>query len=659
MNNTIKELENKIKLYSDQYYQGESEISDIEFDNLIDQLRELDPNNGILSKTGWGYNPVEYGKPVPHLFKLQGLDKVKCEKSTIINYDYVTPKYDGASVEVIYKNNKFYQAISRGNGTEGFDVTNKLKYIVPNNLYIDDTTNNKSPVDEIFRYTSNEMISISGEFIMDKIIKNKEQYCKAPSARNLATGFLNRKKFNKDECKDYSFIPYRLNGIVVNSDDELNYEHFESLCYNHYKSEIIEYLHNHFVDNGEDCYDYFPTIEKEYISDFEGFFQSTNVEEYFECDGIVVGTDKLDYKIKDNKIYFKYNDIALKVTKDTAEVEVDKITWQLSRTGLLVPVVEIKNPVFLQGATISRVTAFNAKYVKDNRIDKGAILKISRSGDVIPTILEVIKPCDTFETNLACPVCNQKAEWHSVNLVCKNENCKNKSYSDIYRWIELIGAEKGASENIINAIIEYGKLTCISDIYNIMEYNYNWDKLLKDVPCFGKSSIELTKKVWSNLFREIEVHEFLSALNIAGIGLKTAEVLAKECDIYNKVKDVFGKAKLDDITNANGIGESVKSILIKNHNYIRSVFMVCKVIDIKKKEESKDLIKVTLTGKLENYGRNELLEKFKDKIIETSINECDYLVTNTPDSGSSKNVKAQKLGKQIITENKLLEMLGE
>ena len=175
---SIDKLVTRIKEEAQNYYDGNQNISDAEFDQLVDQLRELDPNNSLLLSVGWGYDTSKNtNTKYPHLSSLNGLPKVKTTDTKLFLDDpkYIrSAKLDGGSVELQYKSGILMRALTRGDGINGVDCTNIVKYAqgVPNTLSL--------------KYTGN----IVGEFILS--LNDAEGYVELGNQRNIPNGFLKR-----------------------------------------------------------------------------------------------------------------------------------------------------------------------------------------------------------------------------------------------------------------------------------------------------------------------------------------------------------------------------------------------------------------------------------------------------------------------------------
>lgn len=638
----IKRLEELIVKYSNLYYSGKSTISDEKFDKLVDELKKLDPENVLLKTVGWGYN-VSNNRKIPHpIVNVGGLGKIKCNSSDKINFKSATPKYDGASVELIYSNGILVSAITRGNGQYGQNVKDHLIPVVGTKLDL-------SKLDiEFNTLFSNSTVSISGEFILSKE-SFKKNYPNEITYRNIPSGFLNRKEVTFEECLKFSFIPYRINALITRIKDESFYDLFTT------RKNIQDTLNKLF------------NVSVPYIVDKDQLDKSKTYEEIikefseksdYNFDGIVVNNS--DYikagivKLSgdNNQVIYSYDEVAYKINTEIEEVTVTGISWNLTRTGRYIPVVEF-DPIPLSGAIVRRATGHNAKNIFDKGIDKGAVINIVRSGEIIPYILDVISPVNCNK-NYKCPSCGCDLIMDGVDLICPNENCESKNYQKVYQWLSYLGFVDGAGFALYDTIIKYGDIRKVSDFYT---KSIDWSGIVNEEGV-GQSKLDLVNKIINKLHSPMELSWILVGSNLKGISTSNADKLQndtnlKEC-LDNNTPDKF------TTDNAKGLGWSVWNTIIKNWDTILENYKLVKIIN--KSNETNEIsnnkkLKISVTGSLKYGTRSKLFKDFSDKIEEVDIKNAEFLVTNNPNSGSSKNKRALDLGVKIITEEELFKNL--
>ena len=350
-----EELEAQISYYATKYYEGNPEITDAQFDMLVDKLRSIDPNSNIL-KTGWGFEVI--GDKVKHKYSHIGsLDKTKCFADIPERFKnvtvYVSPKLDGLSAVVYYENGKLVRAITRGNGEYGKDITNKIAKIIGTEIFDKKFTG-----------------AVRGELIINdkncELLQNK--YSDLISSRNFAAGIINRKELDED-VSYIDLVVYK----VVGHETNIPFKE---------RSDMLLWLQTNF----KHCIpiEFFPVLnescwEEQHEKQFEQFKKLG-----YALDGLVLSSSNLLYDSM-NQCYL-YNEIAFKFQAETATTIVKEIKWELSRTQRLVPIAIIE-PVELSGAIVRRATCNNAKWILNMNIERGCIVEIVRSGEIIPQIL--------------------------------------------------------------------------------------------------------------------------------------------------------------------------------------------------------------------------------------------------------------------------------
>lgn len=370
-----KELEARIKSLAESYYIGEAQVTDEQFDSLVSQLREIDPENPLLHKTGWGYEVS--GNKVKHpLVDVKGLDKRRIEPSDPLDYEFVTPKFDGANTELVYVSGKLDKAISRGDGEFGQDITRHLKWIVPGSLL-----DSAMPAD-LRNVLMSSAVSISGEFLLPR--SSKEKFYPTDMAfRNIPAGFLGRKESKEGECRRFAFMPYRINAIK--SDHRISPVLLEKLSDRYALQCLLNRMFSADVpifcrkDSGKST---FAEIAQHYDSCCDFYY-----------DGIVINSSPrmgvTEKETESGWLYvFAYDEIAYKINKEYADVALSGIEWNLTRTGKLVPVAEFEGTE-LAGAIVRRATLHNAHVVEANGLREGSVIRIIRSGEVIPYVTGV------------------------------------------------------------------------------------------------------------------------------------------------------------------------------------------------------------------------------------------------------------------------------
>ena len=629
----VEELETQIAYYSSKYYEGDPQITDEQFDSLVDKLRAVKPNSEVL-KTGWGFEVV--GDKVKHKYSHIGsLDKTKSYSEIPERFKnrmvYISPKLDGLSAVAYYKNGVLVKGVTRGNGEYGKDITDKLTRILGKT--ISDT-----------KFTG----AIRGELIIsnDNWDLLKQKYVNIIAPRNFVAGIINRNDIDDDivyvDLVVYKIVGQENNPIMKTRDDILKW-----LSLN-FKKVVPDY--------------YYPILnEPSWLA-----FHNDTYEQFkklgYGLDGLVLTSPDVLYNSA--TLGYMYDEVAFKFKAESAETTIQRIEWTLTRTQRLVPVAVVE-PVELSGANISRATCNNAQMVKNMQLGEGAKIEIMRANEVIPFIVDVIEGSNEPLPEV-CPYCGANLVWDGVDLKCDNANCPNIKLSDLQQWCECVGETDGLQWTLMKQYLDTYGVTTIHKLYE------NGEFILMDLASkkLSLTEVKIQEFFEKLLIKPIEVEKALLGLNVPRLGEKTAKLLAKNKDIiFNLINISLGniddnmynwtKQKLMDT-----VKEATTTSIIANINKFRTLrytyvddFYNNSRLVFSNIMGSNKLIAVT--GSLETMKRADF-ERFVNKYgyeLSSNLKKCKYLVTNNPSSGSTKNKQAQEYGVEIITEKDFLNLL--
>lgn len=628
--NRIEELENLIKNYSQSYYSGESEVDDEYFDSLVEELRSLDPDSEVINKTGWGFEPQ--GRKVSHLYNLKvgSLSKVKNPESIPSRFTpsfcRFSAKLDGLSVVSYYNRGHRVKSITRGNGTQGLDVTDKINVI--------------SPKTEVLSYDFTG--AVRGEVLMSvrnwREVKEK-RFSDNPSAnpRNFSSGVLNREELT-DDLKLLDYIVYK---VVADPMKAFRSSFSETLDF----KKMSEFLLTEF-----NCVPYVTLNNTQFSHEIlKEEYDKFNLE--YPCDGVVITRmDDINY----NDSIVDYDEVAYKFESESREVVVTGVDWNATRTGRMMPRVWF-DPVELSGALVRKSTGFNAAFIRDNKINVGTVIKVTRSGEVIPHILEIVdNPCNEGLLPQVCPNCGSDLRWDGVDLVCDSENEDQL----IYRFISTAGGVEGAGWSLYSKLIEALNL---KDYQTFLEFlsdlNSNFESFENQINNKISGSVTKSKciSILNNLRSEIKPGTFLVACNVGGLSWKSAQNLIDNYPEY--ISDLKSNTvDYDRMWSINGFGSSIIKTLQNFQNRLFDIASRVNVASPTKTEIKEVKFSVAITGAL-SMKRSEF-----DAILEShgysqssNFKEIKYLITNNPDSTSSKMKKAKDNNVEIISEKEFFE----
>lgn len=625
----IKALERKIKEASDAYYSGNAIMTDDEWDELVDELRAINPNSSVLNSVGWGFEPT--GDKKPHKYQIVGsLGKAREYKkiSALLRDKEVilSVKLDGISAVLYFIKGKLTMALTRGNGKEGKDITNKINRIV-----------------KIMRMNNEDSIigsdftgAIRGELIITNSdwanLKNHTDEYK--NSRNAVAGIINKDTI--DYTIDYiSFIAYNVLGVENTNKN------------NYTQTQILNALSGVFSANNVVLHE---TVTLNENTDLEQYYKKWAVE--YPTDGVVITDNNLI--VRNNVV--TYNQQAYKFQSERKYSRVVNIDWNLTKTNKLVPTIEIE-PIELAGATITRATAFNAQYVKDNNIYIGSVVEIERSGEVIPKIIRTVSAPDISEWFMpnVCPVCGSELVWSSVDLVCESPDCPNIAYRDLQQWVNVIGETDGIGDTLMFKFLDEANITCIDDLYN-----KDWIHRISGGVQASKFVDAMNKVLYGN----VTLDKALLALNIPRLGKTTCKTLKSHSEFCRTLfSDIITLGSITETTEKdllNIVGVATTSSIVNNIRRLKNIkYIVDRIVYEKSSTVTASKGKVAITGKL-SMKRSEFEKILNDAgyTVDNLTKDTLYLITDDPNSGSSKNVKADKLGIKKITESDMLALIG-
>lgn len=611
----IKELEESIVKHAQLYYSGKQVISDDEFDKMVDTLRELQPDSAVLQQVGWGYAVDEKSK-IRHTGNIVGsLEKVKYPEEPSIAYDVViTPKLDGSTVVLYYHQGTLIQAITRGDGINGMSCLNKMRYLL---------RGIQVPI-------TDGIISIRGEAIIPATYHDELKKRGIPNPRNYANGILNRIEAGED-IDMVRFIPY---SVRVYGENDLN------------KTDMLGMLQKW---GFKKCpYIYCKKVES--VNDLQTLFDKWS--ETYPLDGLVLTQHKVVHVpmqcemegVSDSSAY-SINEIAIayKFQSERAQIEVGALEWQVGETGRLTPMIRVKNPVFLSGATISNVMAHNATQVIERGIGAGAICTIERANEVIPYLVSVDEPVDAVLPT-RCPECGNDVVWKNMDLVCTNNSCPSRQFAIIKSILEVCGIPEGLGDSMLLTWIDH------RDVIDIIEHGNNSTQY--SCPAYSDPESHYTKlivQLWYNIrdkfAKGFTYTEFWSMIRIPGLGNSHARTLG-EVDPKQATMDSFAMLPSNVVTS---IQEKVE--------YWTG--LAAKIPFADQPHGAAIALKVAVTGKLSMPRKEfEKLLATKNIILGSVGKDTTYLICNES-SDSSKAKKAQSLGTKVVTEVEFMALVKD
>ena len=654
----IKELREKTSYYAKKYYdEDEPEISDLEYDMLMVELRNLEAKypefidkDSLTQKVGGtvkeGFNKIEHEVPLQSLQdvfsieELRSFDERVRKQLNLEEIDYtVEAKIDGLSSAIEYIKGEYATGATRGNGIEGEDVTENIRTIknVPKKL--------SERVDLIVRgevFISKkdfEKMNEEQEILGEKTFAN---------ARNAAAGSLRQLDSTITEKRPLDIYIFNIQRLKKNKIKS----HYEQLLY-------LEKLGFNVNPEKKLCHGIEEAIEA--VEDIGKRRESLT----FGTDGAAIKVDNLEYREKLGTT-FKVPRwaIAYKYPPEKKETILKEIQCQVGRTGAITPVA-ILEPVELAGSTISKTTLHNEDFIKEKGIKIGDHVVIQKAGDVIPEVVDVITQKRNgketeFEMPKVCPVCGGtvvreegEAAWYCIGIECSARNLQNLVHFASKSGMDI----EGLGISVIEQLIERGYLSNIADIYYLKKEEIA--SLKKSGYKFAQNLIDAINESKNN-----DLERLICALGIRHIGNKAARIIARR---YGNIEGVMN-ASIESLNLIDTIGGiSAKSIYEFFHQE-QTIDLIEKLKnagvnmetheDIEQRDDRFAGKTFVLTGTLEKYTRDEaseIIEKFGGKTSSSVSKKTSYVLAG--EEAGSKLTKAENLGITIISEKEFESMI--
>ncbi|MBQ0002619.1 MAG: NAD-dependent DNA ligase LigA [Treponema sp.] len=635
----IKELEKLITKYQKSYYDGEGEISDAEFDKLWDELKSLDPKNAILQKVGADSGNFEKAE---HIMPMGSQEKAATPEQFLEwAQKHVYPEYlveyklDGASLELQYQSGKLIKAVTRGDGQTGDDITETA-------LIMQGVFSELKDKNGVLNFTG----GIRGEVIMTHEVHDKYFSDKA-NCRNAANGLMKRK--DSSGGKYLKLITYdALSTVGPNpfSDEEEKMKWLESLGFNVSPLFICK--------NPEEVIDY-----RAHVMEIRKTIE-------YDIDGLVIKERTINFE--DAKRNRPDHQIAFKFSLEEAITVVKYVEW--SESGSTYTPVAVFDPVELAGTTVQRASLANPDTLRNLGVQIGSHVVVVKRGEIIPKIERVVteknlENCHPVEFPKKCNVCGTELEDSGSRLFCPNRLCKKRILHRLFKWIECIDI-RDFGDVLINSLFNDGVIQSISDIYKLdteklIPYFVNQDTQEK-ISKGEKTSLG-AQKVFDSIQanRRVRLSSFIAGFDIEGMG---ETMVDKLIEAGFTTLDKLLSASEEDFANVYMFAEITAKTLYdglrENEKEMRFLTESGAIVIEEISEGKLTGMSFCFTGELKTMKRQdaEALVKQNGGSAKSSVTkDLTYLVTNDTSSGSSKNVKAQKLGITIISEEEFIHLL--
>jgi len=657
----IETLRAEINRHNELYYQKSApEISDAEFDRLLERLKTLETENPDLitpdsptQRVGGraeGFKPFVHRVPLMSLDNSYDIDELKafderCRKlADGREFEYVAElKIDGLSLALHYENGFLATGATRGDGFTGDDVFSNVKTIrtVPLKL----------------NYGFPPQVEVRGEAFLSRSqfqrineeLKEKDEKTFA-NPRNAASGTLRQLDSSIVASRRLDLFPYD----VLSGASKMFATHWESFAF-------LEKAGFHVNPHRALC----SSIEK--VIAFCNEMQEKRESLDYEIDGVVVKVNSTQLQqefgatTKAPRWAIAYKYPALQETTQLKDIIV-----QVGRTGALTPVAVLE-PTLLAGTVVSRASLHNEDEIKRLNVKLGDWVLIEKSGEIIPQVLQVIElrrdgSERDYEFPKNCPVCGFDAirpEGEAVTR-CSNPDCPAKVKARILHFSSRKAMDiEGLGDVLVEKLVDLNLVKNVADIYSLtLEQVAELERMAQ------KSATNLITQVAAS--KERSLQRLIYGLDIRHVGERYAKILARH---FHSIENLQ-KATVEELDAIHEIGLAVAVSVFNwmNNPHSQDLIRRLKEAGVKTKTDGDSSTNLdenfngktfVLTGKLENFSRDEaakLVEERGGRVSSSVSKKTDYVVAGT-DAGSKLD-KANALGVKIIDETEFAEIIG-
>lgn len=658
----IEQLRTELHEHNYNYYVLDQPlISDYEFDMKLKELQELemanpefhDPNSPTMRVGG---EVTKNFKTVVHDFPMYSLSNSYSKEDleewqTRIQKIIESPleftcelKYDGASISLTYENGEFLRAVTRGDGTQGDEVTNNVKTIksVPLKLIGEDYP---------------KRFDIRGEIVLpyegfaalnaQKVEQGEEPYA---NPRNTASGSLKLQDSAEVAKRPLLCLLYNLTGDNLGVETQMqSLDKARDWGFNVPKEAQLA-----------------KTMEEVFA--YINYWDEHRRDLPYETDGVVIKVnslqhqEELGYTAKSPRWAMAY-----KFKAEQVSTTLNEITYQVGRTGAITPVANL-DPVQLAGTTVKRASLHNADQIEKLDIREKDVVFVEKGGEIIPKIIGVdftqrdpkLQPTDYIQN---CPECNtplQRKEGEALHFCPNSEGCPPQIIGRIQHFISRKAMDiEGLGGETVALLVRENLIEDYADLYTLQK-----DDVLPLERMAEKSAENLIQGIEAS--KEMPFERVLFGLGIRYVGETVAKKLAKA---YKNI-ETLASATIDDLIAVDEIGERIAHSVVDffqneaNKNRIsrlQSYGLNLEISEEEKQLQSQKLANLTLviSGVFTKFSRKELqnmIEMHGGKNTSSISKKTDYLVAGE-NMGPSKLSKAENLGVKIISEDEFLRLI--
>lgn len=652
--NRMQQLVRQINAASDAYYAGKEPMSNKEWDALYDELKALEDKTGIIMSN----SPTQTVGPeedttnssfekVKHEISVKSLDKTKDVDALAAfigsSQGIMSWKLDGLTVVLTYDKGNLIKAVTRGKNGVGELITDNARNFmgVPEKIPYLGRLNTRG--EAVITYEDFEKVNAS-------LPEGEEPY---KNPRNLAAGSV--RQANSGEVKNR-----RVRFVAFSSDHEetLHSEEFDWL-----ETQGFTVVQHIVVKNGDDI--------PEAIEKFRGMLEANEIP----TDGLVLQFNETAYgKSLGETNKFPRDAIAFKWQDEEKETTVKEIFWSPSRTGLINPVA-VFEPIELEGTTVERASVHNVSILEQLSITPGDTITVYKANMIIPQVSGNKTMLDKPVIPDKCPACGGPTEIRigsegSKTLYCTNPECSAKH---IKRFVHAVKQDAlnivGVSESTLIDFVDHGFLHTLPDLFRLGQHA----EVMAALEGYGEKSVEKILSAVEQSRRHMNLQKLIYACGIEFVGRTASKAI---CRHFKYDVDATLNATKQELMGIDDVGEAIAASYVEwfsnqiNQEMFEDLLSQVELIvpqmtaSIETPKAGKPGINrktIVITGDVQHFTNRSAfkvwVEEHGGKVTGSVSKNTDFLVTNTPNSGTGKNKDAQRLGIPVITEQELIDMV--
>src|SRR5438067_1825712 len=682
----IESLREEIRHHEYRYYVlDDPEISDAEFDRLMNALKKLEaehpdhitpdsPTQRLGGKPREGFVKVAHSIPMLSLDNAYSEEELRSWERRVHelagrkDIEYVCElKLDGMSLALRYEEGKLVRGITRGDGSTGEDVTSNVRTVRSVPLSVSSEKLKKAGIPADFEIRGEMLMPIASFKKMNQD-REKQGLSLFANPRNATAGTVRQLEPRITAQRRLDYFAYTLiartgedarhptkkesgdTGVPARAVFGQHWQALNTLDNAGFKVNPRRALAENFDE----------------VWTFIGQWEEKRESLPYEIDGVVI---KVNSTALQRELGFTGKAprwaIAYKYAARGGITQIENIHVQVGRTGKLTPVAELK-PVPIGGTTVSRATLHNMDEIERLGVKIGDWVEVERGGDVIPKVTRVIDDKDhprghkSFHMPEKCPVCGGhvvRAEGE-VDHRCVNQKCPAKLRETILHFASRgVMNIDGMGDALVSQLTERGMVKDVADIYKLTKAD-----LLKLERMGGKSAQNVLDEIERS--KRLPLERVIYGLGIRFVGERTAQFLAEH---FGNMDDLV-KASEEELQQVEEVGPRIAQSIVeffaepKNRDLVDELRAAGLTFRGKKKERGTKLAGKTfvLTGSLANYSRDEAKKMIEDaggKVTGSVSKKTDYVVAGT-DAGSKLD-KAKDLGLKVITEENLKQLIED